>query len=205
MTETQTTKTASAAKSVTTRACNCGCGLATSSSKTMYKPGHDARHAGNVARRIVENHLSGDAAQAVLKELPTANLQHKAGKMVTRLIAKAEAAAIKELAKVAARQAKTTQKAPRASKADRADKRATAILVAQEEDAHAAAELAKRAEIEADITAELDGNELPAPVETVKMGRWEYPARRDPQNPEQLQRNTKRDGSGEWVEFNGKA
>ena len=173
----------STAKAVTTRHCTCGCGQATSSSKTMYKPGHDARHAGQVARRIVEKHLSGDAAQAELKALPTANLQHKAGAMVSRLLAKLESKAVAELAK---------KDKPSKAKSEKADKKAAAKLaekVAQEEEAHAEAEAAA----------------VPEPMweETypVKIGRWTYPTRQSTSGVQE--RNTKRDGSGEWVPYEG--
>lgn len=193
MTENQTP-----AKTVTTRHCTCGCGQATSSSKTMYKPGHDARHAGQVARRIVEKHLSGDQAQAELKQLPTANLQHKAGAMVTRLLAKLEAKAVAELAKSQAKPAdKKAKKASKKEAGEKADAKATAELVRQEEERHAAEEAAKRAEAEAAIQEE------PVWEETypVKIGRWTYPTRQSTQGVQQ--RNTKRDGSGEWVAYEG--
>lgn len=223
-TATRTASTTGDAKAPTTRACTCGCGLATSSSKTMYKPGHDARHAGQVARRIVEKHLHGDAAQAELKALPTANLQHKAGQMVTRLLAKAEALAVKELAKSTAKTAKDAKAGKKASaKKDQTEgsQRAEALIdglqeavegelakiVAKEEAEHAA-QLAtevelRRADIEAmdefekaEAMDEAEQAEYTV-TEGVKVGRWVYPGRKLANG--ELQRNTKRDGSGEWV------
>lgn len=36
----------------------------------------------------------------------------------------------------------------------------------------------------------------------VMVGRWDYPARQD-NHGERVERNTKRDGSGEWISANG--
>lgn len=55
----------------------------------------------------------------------------------------------------------------------------------------AAAKASKRAK------AELEDDILP--ISEIKVGRWTYPVRRSPEDPEQLQRNTNRDGSGNWI------
>ena len=189
MTKNQTPK----AQAVTTRRCNCGCGEATSSSKTQYKPGHDARHAGMVARAMAAAKINGDTTYTpALSELPSPKLQAKAQAMAKRIVEQ-----VSEKASKAAR-----KPAPRAtSKAAKADQKAADTLaekVAAEEAAHAEAEATKRAEIEAEIQAD-------EPVSgefTVKMGRWEYPARYTEDGT--VERNTKRDGSGEWIKFSGK-
>lgn len=65
--------------------CTCGCG-AVIGRKSMYKPGHDARHAGNIAREIA---ATNDFT--LLEALPTDALRDKAGAMAERLIDKAVA------------------------------------------------------------------------------------------------------------------
>lgn len=67
----------------TVRACNCGCGTPTRKTGSLYVPGHDARHAGLVARAIV----SGDKA-ARIDVLPSTALRAKAANMVSRMTAK---------------------------------------------------------------------------------------------------------------------
>ncbi|QDH48241.1 hypothetical protein SEA_MAMAPEARL_53 [Arthrobacter phage MamaPearl] len=179
MTETQNTT----AKAVTTRHCTCGCGEATSSAKTMYKPGHDARHAGNVARAMAADY--NDAGNAdKLSALPTANLQHKAKMMAARLVSK-EAA---KLERAASR--KPSDKPAKPAKK-------IAEVVAAEEAAHAE-------ETAAEVPEPMFTDETPAYKELapVKVGRWEYPARQN--HFGKTERNTKRDGSGEWVEYEAK-
>lgn len=183
-----------AAKTVTTRRCNCGCGEATSSSKTAYKPGHDARHAGQVARAMAAAKINGDATYSpALDTLPSPKLRAKAEAMAKRIVQQ-----VSEKASKAAR--KPAPKAPKGA-ADKADQKAADTLaakVAAEEAAHVEAELSKRAEIE----AEIEQAEEPVSGEfTVKMGRWEYPARYTQDGS--VERNSKRDGSGTWIEFNG--
>ncbi|AZS08774.1 hypothetical protein KDJ02_gp53 [Arthrobacter phage Litotes] len=172
MTETQTT-----AKANTTRQCNCGCGEATSSSKTMYKPGHDARHAGNVARAMAADY--NDAGnEEKLEALPSANLKHKARTMAARLVEKAA----KKADRTAAR--KPSDKPAPASKK-------IAEVVAAEEAAHAEETATEAPE------PMWDDNTPWVVTEGVKVGRWVYPARQFEDG--MIARNTKRDGSGEWI------
>lgn len=56
-------------------ACNCGCGEMANLGRA-YKPGHDARHAGQVGRMLAEGN---DGAQAAFDALP-AKLQEKASR-----------------------------------------------------------------------------------------------------------------------------
>lgn len=75
--------------------CNCGCGeLVGKMGKSLYRPGHDARHAGQVARYVAE---TGDDAQ--IQTLPTEALRTKAENMVLRLRTKAQAQADRDAAK----------------------------------------------------------------------------------------------------------
>ena len=62
--------------------CLCGCGNPVGR-KSNYKPGHDARHAGAVARYIAE---SGD--WTALGSLPSQALQDKATRMVEKIVEK---------------------------------------------------------------------------------------------------------------------
>lgn len=195
---------------VTTRRCNCGCGEATSSSKTQYKPGHDARHAGQVARAMAAAKINGDTTYSpALETLGSDKLRSKAQAMAKRIVEQ-----VSEKAAKAARRPATRKAA-----GDKADKKATAALVAQEEAAHAAAEAAKRAEIEAELDEDGQLTEREAPegqglIEelpeqlklseaqdgTVRVGRWSYPARKWVTGL--VEKNTKRDGSGEWEATN---
>ncbi|WKW85612.1 hypothetical protein SEA_LAKSHMI_55 [Arthrobacter phage Lakshmi] len=193
MTETQNTTT----KAVTTRHCTCGCGEATSSAKTMYKPGHDARHAGNVARAMAADYDDAKNADK-LEALPTANLQHKAKMMAARLVAK-EGQKAERAAK--AREARTSIPEDRKAPAKPAAK--ISEVVAAEEAAHAEEEAAKVPEPmfdEADKHIYTYG--------TVKIGRWEYPTRTSRQGfigvkgvQTVTERNEKRDGSGKWIQI----
>lgn len=150
-----------------TRLCLCGCGSALNGKKSQYRPGHDARHAGNIARILVEMRNEGkpaDQLNAMVERLGSTTLQTKALGMAHRLEQKAIR---KDDAKLPA------DRKPKASKS-------AADVVAAEEAAHA----------ESQITADGD---------SIKIGRWEYPTASKP-GSDRVYRNTKRDGSGEWVE-----
>lgn len=71
--------------------CKCDCGEIITT-KASYRPGHDARHAGIVARAIAENPKQ---AKTLLAALPSAALQAKATRAAERRTAKAEAEATK--------------------------------------------------------------------------------------------------------------
>ena len=61
------------------RRCLCGCGEATGRN---YRPGHDARHAGQVGRALAQApDLTVDQREALLHELPSLALREKASKM----------------------------------------------------------------------------------------------------------------------------
>lgn len=61
--------------------CLCGCVEAPSGTTARYRPGHDARHAALVGRRLLER---GGIDQAALAELPTDALRSKALAMLQR-------------------------------------------------------------------------------------------------------------------------
>lgn len=77
--------------------CGCTCGNSTSTRKSVYLPGHDARHAGNVARSIAETALIDVATNqyvpdfTALDALGSDKLKAKAAAMAERLVAKMDA------------------------------------------------------------------------------------------------------------------
>jgi len=60
--------------------CWCGCGEQTGP-KAFYRPGHDSRHVGIVARQVAES----DEFNTITEQLPTKALQLKAWNMAYRL------------------------------------------------------------------------------------------------------------------------
>lgn len=62
------------------RYCYCGCGEEVGE-KSYYRPGHDSRHVGIVARQVV----ASDAFETITNQLPTVALQFKAWNMAYRL------------------------------------------------------------------------------------------------------------------------
>jgi hypothetical protein len=155
MTKTQTTATKTTANTHGSGNCLCGCGdLVLTMGRSLYKPGHDARHAGNLGRLVAE---SGD--DSLLASLPTPALRAKAETVANNARAKAQAKADRDAARAAQKTAK-----------------------------------AQAATSQAD-----DEDEDLLPISEIKVGRWTYPVRRDPEDREQLQRNERRDGSGNWI------
>jgi hypothetical protein len=124
--------------------CGCGCGFPVERS---YRMGHDARHAGLVARAAIEYAAKRGMDyldDALYEALPSNALKVKAKKQASRL-------------------------AQRGAK--RGERKA-----------------AKKASFGAK-----DGDR----TGTVRIGRWEYPARKNGRG--EVVRNTKRDGSGTWA------
>lgn len=110
-----TKKTASATKPNNNPAdlplCKCGCGFPVTNRARNYLPGHDARHAGQVARAMaaIPGADNEDKRTAMLDALPTDALRWKAAAMADRLIAKGAAAAERELAKAEGKATKTAK------------------------------------------------------------------------------------------------
>lgn len=110
------TKTKPAATTTDFRKCGCGCDENVSG-KALYKPGHDARHAGQVARQILTVRPESKAARdALLDVLPTDALINKASALADLWIAKADAKVEREkeradraAAKAEAKAAKTPE------------------------------------------------------------------------------------------------
>jgi hypothetical protein len=86
-TPTATSPQKSTPKAVKNPTGKCRCGCDENVAKSNYRPGHDARHAGQVARAIAEN--GGD--WVLLDALPSEALRQKARDMAGRLLAKAAA------------------------------------------------------------------------------------------------------------------
>jgi hypothetical protein len=59
----------------------CGCGACAEFTRGTYAPGHDARHAGLVAREVARTRNTD-----LLDQLPSAALRIKAGRMVDALL-----------------------------------------------------------------------------------------------------------------------
>lgn len=123
-----TTKKGNAMSTSTTRTkktknptgkCLCGCG---ENSTSNYRPGHDARHAGQVARRLAEKITPKQATDA-LAALPSEALRLKASAMADRLIDKANAK--KATAKVEAKPEPKPTPAPAPAKPKTTRSRAT--------------------------------------------------------------------------------
>lgn len=74
------------------RQCYCGCGEPVGP-KSLYRPGHDARHAGNIARQI--STMDGNEWDTYLVVLPTPALEAKARAHALRLANKARVAQVK--------------------------------------------------------------------------------------------------------------
>lgn len=72
-------------------ACKCGCGEICNRGRN-YRPGHDARHAGRIARYIAEKD-DEEVYESALSLLPTEALRKKASDMADRLLKKAAAKA----------------------------------------------------------------------------------------------------------------
>jgi hypothetical protein len=120
-------------------ACKCGCGASTNHPHSLFRPGHDARMAGNVARAIAAN---VNDREKLLATLPS-----------QALIVKADAHAVRLMRQSATSPADGRSVAPK--------------------------------------------RELLPVTDTVKVGRWSYPVREWTDGTRE--RNTKRNGSGEWV------
>lgn len=70
--------------------CGCGCGEMVPP-KSNYRPGHDARHAGQIGREIAANYaVKGFDRRELLAKLPSDALKAKAEKIAETTIAKAE-------------------------------------------------------------------------------------------------------------------
>lgn len=85
--------------------CNCGCGEQVGG-KSFYKPGHDARHAGNIGRLVAS---TGDKKH--LQDLPSPALVAKAEKIAANVNAKADAKRKAEHEKAEAKAQKARDKA----------------------------------------------------------------------------------------------
>lgn len=105
-----TTTTTSPKPKAEPKPCKCGCGEQVPG-KSFYRPGHDARHAGNVGREIAAHyHEEGYDRRVALDDLPSDALK-----------AKAEGIAEKQIEKIEARLAREAAKANRAGEVNAGD------------------------------------------------------------------------------------
>ena len=84
----------------TRRPCTCRCGSYTNIPESAYLPGHDARHAGNVARGLVQT-VTAEQYDALINQLPSVALRAKARDIAASLSLKAQAKADRKAARAA--------------------------------------------------------------------------------------------------------
>lgn len=132
--------------------CKCNCGETVSN---FYRPGHDARHAGQVARQVHQAWLGGQEATNILKQLPSVALQVKATDLAEGWMGKG-----------APKTKKCATCDNRADSTDNPEICQTCYTLVEYENGH------------------LDGDHRPGEEgqhctmcqqATVKVGRWEYP------------------------------
>lgn len=211
MSNTQSTAT----KTVPT--CICGCGLPLGG-KSSYRPGHDAKHVSQLLAVVKEEtkknittaeefvSLVGTAAE----QLTSSALRAKLNSAVVRWmyktfdsdIAKDEKSAKKNPQGVGSTHKWTISFHPD----DVTLAVSTAVYKSVGVDAQGidAAPATAAADFE-DTTAEeitelLDSSPMITECYPVKVGRWTYPAR---MVGTKMERNTKRDSSGEWIAYEG--
>lgn len=102
--DTKMTKTAD----TTVHDCYCGCGEKVPG-KSFYRPGHDARHAGNLGRHVAAT------------QTDVTNTDHYSDLPSERLVAKSMGIAVKALEKATAKAAKAEAKATKAGTVDAND------------------------------------------------------------------------------------
>ena len=103
-------KPAKAKPEPTFHSCYCGCGENVPS-KSFYRPGHDARHAGVIGREIAANYTTpGFDRRDLLSALPSEKLVAKAEGIAEKAIEKIEAKAEREAAREKAKIVKENQK-----------------------------------------------------------------------------------------------
>lgn len=153
--------------------CRCGC-KSPIGRKSTYKPGHDARHAGDVARALAGT-KDPQAGEIMLASLGSDALRQKATAMADRITAKTDA----KIAKQAEKKATPAKSTPQAA---------------------TPADFDPDPQVEDDDnTVPVEPTPQPVVVAsntgTVKFGRWTYPVKRDEHG--QVVRNTNKDGKGD--------
>lgn len=153
--------------------CRCGC-KSPIGRKSTYKPGHDARHAGQVARDIAAT-TDPQRAELMLASLGSDALRQKAINMADRL------------------QAKTNAKIERKAAKDEPQHASEEAIEAAIEAGEAAAE----AEADPEPEPTPEPTVVASNTGSVKFGRWSYPVKRDESG--QVVRATDRNGGDNWV------
>lgn len=174
------------ASAVTGRICACGCGqrLANGSNAT-FAPGHDAKFVGKAIRLVVnplDDEVNIDAPMLLLQE-PTLNQTKDTladDEISVEQFLSAEEVLNRRKAAVALIRGPLMGRPLLASKVEYGVNRAIDKAARKAEPRQRRAPKSK------------------SKARAYKLGRWEYPVRVT--NAGQFQRNTKRDGSGSWVE-----
>lgn len=194
--------TQTATTEINAKTCNCGC-KAPVGKKSIYRPGHDAKHVSIIIDSLWNNvewteGTTGESDSAVSMTVaaygvfPTTALQTKFINALSRKIDKEWSkyctASLSKSAKIREQASCKFGWHPDefyyGLKADLE----TATVPNSQTPVEAPVEEAPAQEIS------IDGGEI-------KVGRWTYPTGSVPGN-DTIYRNTKRDGSGEWVEVN---
>jgi hypothetical protein len=172
--------------------CLCGCAEPTNGKRRLFKQGHDQRLRG----RLTRAHLNGTevhtlvlgkdeihtgSATQLAKYVDSLTGGHHWSDVLRVATAKATETTGQRAQRLAARAAAP---APQPEPADQ-------LQAVRDAAAGVRTAIAQRREQAAAAA--------PEPIAgTVKVGRWDYPARQDP-STKAVERNTARDGSGEWV------
>lgn len=147
--------------------CECGCGNLTRTAQAKFLPGHDQRLVSRIAQDLAHARISEDYSKVTF-------IVGEQAQRWPNLSDKVENAAWKLEAKLVKARAKSNGLTARQ------------IIRANKIGEEIAERMAKV------MAAEVTENGF-----TVKVGRWDYPAKLS--NAGLVMRNTKRDGSGEWI------
>lgn len=217
---TENTAAAKATATAAIRRCRCGC-EAPLGGKAAYRPGHDARHVSNLKKRLEEIVYSDDrqgvtgqfnviqtGVYAIFAELKTEALRQKLGRAVDNdkeglynsfgdagiYVPYGENPSLGRRHEQADLQTKFEAAYPVEEGKTRKVKDSAPAVADEPWITHEPTEEDETPAVPEPMWTETTQDETPLEV---KIGRWIYPARRTEAG---LERNTKRDGSGEWVE-----
>lgn len=187
------------ASAVTGRYCACGCGQRLAKgSNADFAPGHDAKFVGKAIRLVVnplDDETNADAPMLLLQE-PTLNQTEDTladdGISVEQFLS-AEEVLNRRKAAVALIRGPQMGRPLLAAKVEYGVNRAIAKITRK--DAREDERAIRRQQAKEKKAAKKASQ---PEARAYKLGRWEYPVRVT--NAGQFQRNTKRDGSGTWVE-----
>lgn len=159
----------------TTTTCKCGCGQRTTSGST-YRPGHDAKHVSMLIKTLWDlDAFRGNDAPAAAITTQTALATLPSSALKTKFMAALTRKVEKEWARFTAQSARGAEKA--------------VCHFGWHPDEFWSGQTVTALATKTPVTA--DGGEI-------KVGRWTYPTGSRP-GQGTIYRNTKRDGSGDWV------